>query len=185
VAVPLVGVLVPLGFLTLIVGAIVPPIARAAAVPLGWLTVLMLRVVHWFGQFSIGSYRIPGLPVWVVVTFLAAMVGVALALRLARPGSKRVGIVAVCTLAVAAIVVATYPFAPQWSKGKLELTVLDVGQGDSLFVVSPGGRTLLIDGGGAFGGFPGTKSTAGSIQEKRPFLLVFGLAGFAKLTASR
>jgi len=30
-----------------------------------------------------------------------------------------------------------------------------VGQGDSLFVVSPGGKTLLIDGGGAFGGFPG------------------------------
>jgi len=30
-----------------------------------------------------------------------------------------------------------------------------VGQGDSLFVVSPRGRTLLIDGGGTFGGFPG------------------------------
>jgi competence protein ComEC len=29
-----------------------------------------------------------------------------------------------------------------------------VGQGDSLFVVSPGGKTLLIDEGGAFGGFP-------------------------------
>jgi competence protein ComEC len=37
----------------------------------------------------------------------------------------------------------------------MELTVLDVGQGDSLFFVSPGGKTLLIDGGGAFGGFPG------------------------------
>ena len=33
--------------------------------------------------------------------------------------------------------------------------MLDVGQGDSLLVVSPGGKTLLIDGGGAFSGFPG------------------------------
>src|SRR5256885_10880602 len=38
------------------------------------------------------------------------------------------------------------------SPGKLEVTILDVGQGDSLFVVSPRGRTLLIDGGGSFGG---------------------------------
>jgi competence protein ComEC len=30
---------------------------------------------------------------------------------------------------------------------------IGVGQGDSLFVVSPGGKTLLIDGGGAFGGY--------------------------------
>jgi competence protein ComEC len=46
-------------------------------------------------------------------------------------------------------------FSPASSAGKLEVSVLDVGPGDSLFVVSPGGKTLLIDGGGAFGGFAG------------------------------
>jgi beta-lactamase superfamily II metal-dependent hydrolase len=35
------------------------------------------------------------------------------------------------------------------------MTVLDVGQGDSIFVLSPRGSTLLIDGGGAFKGFKG------------------------------
>lgn len=57
--------------------------------------------------------------------------------------------------------IAIFPFSPRWSAGKLELTVLDVGQGDSLFVVSPHGRTLLIDGGGAFGGFPGREEHNG------------------------
>lgn len=33
--------------------------------------------------------------------------------------------------------------------GKLRVTVLDVGQGDSIFVQTPSGRTLLIDGGGS------------------------------------
>lgn len=33
--------------------------------------------------------------------------------------------------------------------GKLRVTVLDVGQGDSIFVQTAGGRTILIDGGGA------------------------------------
>jgi competence protein ComEC len=36
-----------------------------------------------------------------------------------------------------------------------------VGRGDSLFVVSPHGRTLLIDGGGAFGGFTGHEAHNG------------------------
>lgn len=33
-------------------------------------------------------------------------------------------------------------------QGKLRVTVLDVGQGDSIAVETPGGHTLLIDGGG-------------------------------------
>jgi len=31
-----------------------------------------------------------------------------------------------------ALTIAIYPFGEKWTKGKLELTVLDVGQGDSL-----------------------------------------------------
>jgi competence protein ComEC len=57
---------------------------------------------------------------------------------------------------------ALFPFAPVHSAGKLEVTVLDVGQGDSLFVVSPKGKTLLIDGGGAFGGFGGRELQRGN-----------------------
>lgn len=35
------------------------------------------------------------------------------------------------------------------ARGKLSVTVLDVGQGDSIVVTTPGGRVILIDGGGA------------------------------------
>ena len=44
------------------------------------------------------------------------------------------------------------PPEPQWQPSVLEVTVLDVGQGDSILVVSPQGRTLLVDGGGSLGG---------------------------------
>src|SRR5262249_33226097 len=58
-------------------------------------------------------------------------------------------------------VIATCPFAPVWQHGMLEISVLDVGQGDSIFVVSPQGHTMLIDGGGAFAGFPGGAQKGG------------------------
>jgi beta-lactamase superfamily II metal-dependent hydrolase len=64
-------------------------------------------------------------------------------------------------LAFGTLLIATFPFSARTSAGKLEVSILDVGQGDSLLVVSPGGKTLLIDGGGASGGFPGHEQARG------------------------
>jgi competence protein ComEC len=44
-----------------------------------------------------------------------------------------------------------YPAPPMLHRGLLEVTALDVGQGDSLLVVSPDGHTLLVDAGGPVG----------------------------------
>jgi competence protein ComEC len=57
------------------------------------------------------------------------------------------------SLLAAATIIAMHPFAPNLNAKNLEVTVLDVGQGDSLFVTFPGGRTMLVDAGGALGSF--------------------------------
>jgi competence protein ComEC len=59
--------------------------------------------------------------------------------------------VAVLALMALAILVAWHPFAPALYRGKLEVSVLDVGQGDSIFVAFMDGRTMLVDGGGQAG----------------------------------
>ena len=163
-AVPLTGIVVPLGFLTLGSTLLLPALGKVLAVPLGWLTLLLLRVVQWFAHFPRWSYRIPGPPVWLILTFFVLAVLLCVALRLAST-RQRYAVRSLCGgLATCSLLIAIFPFSPKWSPGKLELTVLDVGQGDSLFVVSPHGRALLIDGGGSFGGFSGQEEQSGGVD---------------------
>jgi competence protein ComEC len=49
------------------------------------------------------------------------------------------------------ILVASHPFAPNLARSRLEVSVLDVGQGDSIFAAFPDGHTMRVDGGGLAG----------------------------------
>jgi len=154
-AVPLMGVMVPLGFTTILGGVLFPALGRILAVVLGWLTIALLATVKYFGAAGHWNYRVPGPPVWLTAVFFAAGILLAVALRGNFRWRAMLGASSAAVLLAAAVVIAVFPFPAQWHRGEMELSVLDVGQGDSLFLVSPGGKTLLIDGGGAFGGFPG------------------------------
>src|SRR6266446_3379583 len=128
-AVPLTGVIVPLGFLTSACGLILPAIGKFLAVPLAWLTALLLHVVQWFAHFPRWSYRIPGPPSWLIVLFFAVAILLAVVMRLKHWFRRAVvwglrGVFIACALTI-----AIYPFGEKWTKGRLELTVLDVGQG--------------------------------------------------------
>jgi competence protein ComEC len=156
-AVPLTGVIVPLGFITLGSALLFPAVARLLAPPLAWITLALLRLVHWFAHLPRWNYRIPGPHGWLVITFFTFALLLAASLRLTHRSPKTTSGLGFGLLACS-FVIAVYPFSSERSAGKLELSVLDVGQGDSLLVVSPRGKTLLVDGGGAFGGFGGHAS---------------------------
>jgi competence protein ComEC len=160
-AVPLTGVIVPLGFFTLGGAVVAPPIARVLAWPLGWLVALQGHVVGWFAGFARGSYRIPGPPVWVTILFFACGILLAAGLRGDGHWGRRVKWLAAAGLLLASLAIATYPFPAAVEHGALEVDVLDVAQGDSILVISPKGSTLLIDGGGRFAGFRGGEEVPG------------------------
>lgn len=147
-AVPLTGLIVPLGFVTLLCVFVFPMLARWIAYPLGLLSSELLHVVRWFAHFSRLSYRIPGPPRTLVALFFLSLFALAVFIRMTGPGFQKLAGSMVGLLTMCAVLIAVYPFSPTWSAGKLELSVLDVGQGDSLFLVFPKGHSLLIDGGG-------------------------------------
>src|SRR4029077_16465296 len=82
VAVPITGIVVPVGFLTIGSGLLLPALGKLLAAPLAWVTMLLLHVVDWFAQVPRWSYRIPGPPSWLVAVFLLAALLLAVTARI-------------------------------------------------------------------------------------------------------
>jgi len=150
VAVPLTGILVPLGFLTLIVGWLVPNLGLLLAFPLRWLTTVLLHATAWIAHFPRWSYRIPAPALWLILLFFVAALLLSVSLRFSSSASLWLRRAAFFSAISAAALIATHPFVPSFRRGWLELNVLDVGQGDSRFLVSPAGHTILVDAAGPF-----------------------------------
>jgi competence protein ComEC len=163
-AVLLTAIIVPLGFVALLASFVWSRFALLLAKALSFCVALLLSTVQWFGHWPRLSYRIPGPPLWLGIAFFAAFICLANCARavaarrlnpiirrqMPRPISATEWFSA-GAVALFALLIASHPFGPRLQTGKLEVDVLDVGQGDSIFVAFPNHGTMLIDGGGLAG----------------------------------
>ncbi len=145
--VPLTGVLMPAGVLAVVVGFVSSLLAQPAAWVASWALKFILGTVSLLGSGRIADYRIPT-PDLAVALGCAAAFGLAILLVRRHKLAAIFGLAALCA---SAMWVAIHPADRHLHSGRLELTAIDVGQGDSLLVVTPEGKTLLLDSGGLVG----------------------------------
>jgi competence protein ComEC len=153
VILPLLVILLPAALLTLIASFVSTTLATIPAAFAGFLLHLGVRLVHAFGSIAAGDFRVPApLPLQIAIFCVLLGLAVLLARRENQTGAAWQRRFAWIAMTGAAVVVVM-PRPIEHPHDSLLVEAIDVGQGDSLLLVTPDGKTMLVDGGG-FGGGP-------------------------------
>lgn len=134
--VPALDAVIPIGFVAVFSGW------RWVGTIAGGLLTFAAKVAAWHAHLE-PAWRVPDPPPWLALSFAGALIALALVARqriLRWPAGLTV-------LALFALLL-WQPWPARTHAGQLELTAIDVGQGDSLLLVLPHGEIMLIDTGG-------------------------------------
>jgi competence protein ComEC len=135
-------------------------ISSALAEPAVWISGLALEgiagTVHWLGGSpvagtpsfarSIADLRVAMPSLAMILASIAALMLAMLAAQIRR--TRLAAFASVVSLFGVAAWIAFVPSRPHLRADAMEMTTIDVGQGDSILLVTPGGRAILIDAGG-------------------------------------
>jgi competence protein ComEC len=146
--VPALALLLPAGLLTMLALLASPHITWLPAAVTAAVLHAVLFIVHISSAWRMSEWRLPDPTIAVTVACLALLVLAVWIVRTRSGLALPIGAAALMTAAVCILA----PHAISRRAGALEISAIDVGQGDSIFVVSPEGHTMLVDAGGPIGG---------------------------------
>lgn len=142
--VPLTQLLMPAAVVTLALGYLSPMLAKVPALLTAFALHAITGTVHGLGRLSLADLR-------VATPSLAMMAAASAALIAAMVCVRKPAWLAVASIAALLLISLGFAFVPprpQIRPGVLEVTSIDVGEGDAILLVTPRGRSLLVDAGG-------------------------------------
>lgn len=154
--VPLIGILLPLAIASLLTVLLLPTIAVVPVAATAFLLHAVSYLIHYFGSGPVGNWRVPEpLPVQIIGCLLL----LAFSIVFLRLRHRRFALGVACL--ILSVPVLLWPRPILHDHHACEIAVIDVGQGDSILVITPNGKTLLIDAGGLEAKSPGARFNMG------------------------
>ncbi|MFQ5449392.1 MAG: ComEC/Rec2 family competence protein [Nitrospinaceae bacterium] len=160
ILVPCASVLIPLALFLICLGAAAPVLAGILAVPVYYLLKGFILLPGIVSSWSFASLYVPTPPRPWFFLYYALLFGGIFAWGWSRKDSRdsaprnvfnERGLQGVLVLsAVWVIVWFIWPRFPELKSGTLKVSILDVGQGESIFIEFPDRKTMILDGGGFF-----------------------------------
>ena len=154
--VPLIGILLPMAIASLLTVLLLPVLAVIPIAATAFLLHVVSYFIRLFGNGPIGNWRVPE-PLTIQLVGCLLLLALAMALLRSRRHQVALGILCVAF----SLPVLLWPRPVTHDPHACEISVIDVGQGDSLLVITPGGKTLLIDAGGLESKSPQTRFNMG------------------------
>jgi competence protein ComEC len=150
---PLLTVLMPVALLAMVALVIWPGIATLPAAAAAVVLHAGVLLVRLFGSLEYGDFRISSPLLWQCAMFYLMLgASIVLAHRSVKHGGRWLRCSAWACLLLGGVA-AVAPRAIDHPRNAMLAEAIDVGQGDSMLIITPDGKTLLVDGGG-FGGGP-------------------------------
>ncbi len=147
--VPLTALMLPISIVALCLGAIWSRLAVPAKLLTDWLLAFITGTVRLFGT-QVDDIRIP---TPTLAAAIASAFGLGICIYLFRRRNRLASRLAIVILLLSAgFVMADRSNAARAAHSNLQIISIDVGQGDSFLVITPEGKTLLLDSGGMLNG---------------------------------
>ncbi len=159
--VPLAGFFIPFSVALISINFFIPHFLELFSKPISWFLNFYISTTEYFAKWQYSMILAPKPPdIWFVIYTLALFTGLFSVYLFQRKRLKnkkeimekrlRLFFPFSALMVLCAILWLIWPRALLFNSNQLKLTLIDVAQGESIFIEFPNGKNLLVDGGGFY-----------------------------------